>query len=127
MSIVTSIDVMKSQSKVTGERRVLISVVMPTYNRRAYIQESLDSVLAQDFSDYEVIVVDDGPHTAQRRCFIPVALSPLLPKIDSIGFDGCLAKLLTPIRQKYQITCCPGPHDIIGPHIGTVLLQPHRR
>ena len=60
MRIVTSIDGMESQSKVSGERPVLVSVVMPTYNRRAYIQESLDSVLSQDFSDYEVIVVDDG-------------------------------------------------------------------
>jgi len=58
--MVTSIDVMESQSTVTEERPFLVSVVMPTYNRRNYIRESLDSVLAQDFSDYEVIVVDDG-------------------------------------------------------------------
>jgi len=58
--MVTSIDVMEGQSKVSGERPVLVSVIMPTYNRRNYIRESLDSVLAQDFSDFEVIVVDDG-------------------------------------------------------------------
>ncbi len=51
---------MKNQSKVIGERPVLVSVIMPTYNRRNYIRESLDSVLAQDFSGFEVIVVDDG-------------------------------------------------------------------
>ena len=51
---------MGSQSIVNEERPVLVSVVMPTYNRRNYIRESLDSVLAQDFSDFEVIVVDDG-------------------------------------------------------------------
>ena len=60
MRIVTSIDVMESHSTVSEGRPVLVSVVMPTYNRRNYIRESLDSVLAQDFSDYEVIVVDDG-------------------------------------------------------------------
>ncbi len=60
MLFVTPIDVMESQSKLSKERPVLISVVMPTYNRRNYIRESLDSVLAQDFSDFEVIVVDDG-------------------------------------------------------------------
>jgi glycosyltransferase involved in cell wall biosynthesis len=51
---------MENQSKVSGERPVLVSVIIPTYNRRNYIRESLDSVLAQDFYDFEVIVVDDG-------------------------------------------------------------------
>jgi GT2 family glycosyltransferase len=38
----------------------LVSVIIPTYNRAAMIQEALDSVLAQSYSDFEVIVVDDG-------------------------------------------------------------------
>jgi glycosyltransferase involved in cell wall biosynthesis len=37
-----------------------ISVVIPLYNKRAYIGEALDSVGRQIFTDYEVIVVDDG-------------------------------------------------------------------
>ncbi|MBD2721800.1 glycosyltransferase family 2 protein [Hymenobacter armeniacus] len=36
------------------------SVVIPTYNRAAFIGATLDSVLAQDFSEFEVLVVDDG-------------------------------------------------------------------
>jgi glycosyltransferase involved in cell wall biosynthesis len=38
----------------------LVSVIIPTYNRGWIVQEAVDSVLAQDFSDYELIVVDDG-------------------------------------------------------------------
>lgn len=38
----------------------MISVVIPTYNSAAYIAQALDSVFAQSFRDYEVIVVDDG-------------------------------------------------------------------
>ncbi len=37
-----------------------VSVIIPTYNRRDYVQEAIDSVMAQTFTDYEVIVVDDG-------------------------------------------------------------------
>ncbi len=37
-----------------------ISVVIPTYNRAAYIKEAIDSALAQTHADVEVIVVDDN-------------------------------------------------------------------
>ena len=38
----------------------LISVVIPTYNRVHLIGEALESVFAQTFKDYEVILIDDG-------------------------------------------------------------------
>jgi glycosyltransferase involved in cell wall biosynthesis len=38
----------------------LISVIVPAYNTSRTIAETLDSVLAQTFEDYEVVVVDDG-------------------------------------------------------------------
>jgi teichuronic acid biosynthesis glycosyltransferase TuaG len=37
-----------------------VSVIIPMYNRTALLKETLDSVLAQTFTDYEIIVVDDG-------------------------------------------------------------------
>lgn len=37
-----------------------ISVVMPLYNRAASVGAAIDSVLAQEFPDFELIVVDDG-------------------------------------------------------------------
>ena len=38
----------------------LFSTVIPVFNRAQLIRATLDSVLAQDFGDQEVIVVDDG-------------------------------------------------------------------
>ena len=36
-----------------------ISIVIPLYNAEKYLVECLDSILAQTFQDFEVIVVDD--------------------------------------------------------------------
>lgn len=39
---------------------VPITVLMPAYNVEKYIREAIDSVLNQSFSDFELLIVDDG-------------------------------------------------------------------
>lgn len=39
---------------------VRFSVIVPLYNKECYITRALESIVAQTFSDYELIVVDDG-------------------------------------------------------------------
>ena len=41
-------------------KKPLVSVIIPTHNRGWIVKEAIDSVLKQDFHDYELIVVDDG-------------------------------------------------------------------
>ena len=43
-----------------------VSVIIPTYNRRDLLQRSLDSVLAQTYRDFEVVIVDDGSTDGTR-------------------------------------------------------------
>ncbi|MBN2454969.1 MAG: glycosyltransferase [Sedimentisphaerales bacterium] len=37
-----------------------VSICVPTYNRKDYLAETLASVYSQTYTDYEVVVVDDG-------------------------------------------------------------------
>jgi len=39
---------------------MLVSVIIPTFNRREYVCQAIDSVLTQTWTDYEIVVVDDG-------------------------------------------------------------------
>lgn len=39
---------------------MLLSIIVPVYNSEKYLRECLDSILRQDFGDYEIILIDDG-------------------------------------------------------------------
>lgn len=47
-------------TKNEKDRAVTVSVIMPAYNAVAYIEEAIRSVMAQTFTDWELIVIDDG-------------------------------------------------------------------
>lgn len=47
-------------SEKRAESRPEISIIVPVYKVERYLNECIDSILAQTFTDFELILVDDG-------------------------------------------------------------------
>ena len=45
---------------MTDTNTPAISILLPTYNGERYLAEQLDSILAQSFADFELLIIDDG-------------------------------------------------------------------
>ncbi len=50
---------------------VMVSVIIPTYNRAALVLEAVESVLPQRVAGLEIIVVDDGSDDDTRQQLLP--------------------------------------------------------
>jgi glycosyltransferase involved in cell wall biosynthesis len=55
----------------------LYSVIVPAYRRADFLERALRSVLAQTFSDYEIIVIDDGSDPPLRDRIQPEFLTEI--------------------------------------------------
>ncbi|MFD2294546.1 glycosyltransferase family 2 protein [Massilia sp. GCM10020059] len=47
---------------------------MPTYEQGHFIERALDSLLAQSFSDWEALIVDDGSGDCTAEAVAPRAM-----------------------------------------------------
>jgi glycosyltransferase involved in cell wall biosynthesis len=51
----------EARSKKQEKRQMpRVSIIIPTYNRKSFVLEAVESVLAQTYEDFELIAVDDG-------------------------------------------------------------------
>ena len=39
---------------------IYLSVIIPVYNAEKYLEDCVNSILNQQFSDYEILLIDDG-------------------------------------------------------------------
>ena len=54
---------------MTEQKRPEISIIVPVYKVEQYLNECIDSILAQTFTDFELILVDDGsPDNCPALC-----------------------------------------------------------
>jgi GT2 family glycosyltransferase len=70
-SSLTAIPVSLSEPYKHPEK-IVVSVIIPTYNRAALVLEAVASVLRQRIAGLEIIVVDDGSEDDTRQQLLPV-------------------------------------------------------
>jgi glycosyltransferase involved in cell wall biosynthesis len=84
-------------------RPPVVSIVVPAYNTAEYIGDTLSSVLGQTFTDYEIIVVNDGsPDTAA----LELAIAPYRSRIHYVvqenrGLSGARNTGIAAARAPY--------------------------
>ena len=70
-----------------------ISVIMPVYNAARYLNEAVESVLAQTFADFELIVVNDGSTDGSERILHRLAAKDGRIKLISRPNTGYVAAI----------------------------------
>ena len=51
---------LRHEGRASQRRPPLVSIVVPTYNSARYLASTVDSVIAQTFEDWELVLIDDG-------------------------------------------------------------------
>jgi abequosyltransferase len=97
-----------------------ISVCIPAYNRAALLPVLLDSVFAQDFSDFEVVIAEDK--SPEREAIAAVACDYVQrypgqvvyeENVENCGYDGNLRRLIELARGDYVLFM--GNDDLMAP------------
>lgn len=78
-----------------------VSIIIPTYNRAHLIGHSIDSILAQDFRDYEIIVVDDGSTDSTQQVLEKYYGAIRCIKQDNKGFGAARNRGLEEAKGEY--------------------------
>jgi glycosyltransferase involved in cell wall biosynthesis len=47
-------------SAISGNKLTTVSIIIPFFNREKFLAEAIESVLAQTYQDWELILIDDG-------------------------------------------------------------------
>lgn len=102
----------------------LISIIIPAYNIESYIKQTLDSVLCQDYTNIEIIVIDDGSKDKTLEVCETIALKDKRIKIihqDNQGVSTARNNGICNANGKY-ITFVDGD-DIVADNLISKMLQ----
>jgi glycosyltransferase involved in cell wall biosynthesis len=120
----------------------LVSVIMPVYNAQRYVAAAVESILNQSFSDFELLITDDGSRDRSLKILQSYAardariqlysqanqgltrtLNQMIHKArgqyiailehDDIALPNRLADEVAFLDQHPEVVCVSGAHDLI--------------
>lgn len=81
-----------------------VSVILPCYNAHRYLTRALDSVRAQTFRDFEIIVVDDGSTDPETVTYLNQLPSDIrLVRQENRGLAGARNRGFAEARASYVV------------------------
>ncbi|HBG27355.1 MAG: hypothetical protein A2Y10_18810 [Planctomycetes bacterium GWF2_41_51] len=78
-----------------------VSVCIPTYNREHLLKETLDSVFAQTYKDFEVVIVDDGSTDGTKQMLEKSGYNVRYHWQENMGDAAARNKLIELAQGKY--------------------------
>ena len=83
----------------------LVSILLQSYNHAKYITECINSIYKQTFTDYELIVFDDGSTDGSNEIILHLQTkySFIYHQHENMGLVNTIIKMLPLIRGKYFI------------------------
>ena len=95
--------------------RPLVSVVIANFNYGKYLHEAIDSVLAQTFQDFEIIIIDDGSTDLYTREILAALNKPKTQVIfqENQGLPRTRNNGIKIAQGKY--ICCLDSDDCLKP------------
>jgi glycosyltransferase involved in cell wall biosynthesis len=92
----------------------LVSVLVPSFNKRAYVAETLDSVLGQTLREHELIVVDDGSTDGSRDVLRTYEARATILYEPNRGASAARARALREAHGRYVMYL--DADDVLLPH-----------
>ena len=78
-----------------------VSICIPTYNRKDFLKETLDSVFAQTYKDFEVVIVDDGSTDGTEHMIKEEGYDVRYYWVDHMGQTASRNKLIELAHGEY--------------------------
>ena len=95
-----------------------ISVIVPVYRAEAFLEDCIESILSQTFSDFEIILVEDGsPDNSGRICDDYAAKYDCISVIHQENQGQAAARNHALIRAKGEWICFVDSDDLIHPRM----------
>ena len=93
-----------------------ISIIVPVYKAEPYIHRCIDSILAQTFTDFELILVDDGsPDNCGRICDEYAISDERITVIHQANQGQAVARNNAVVQAKGEWVCFVDSDDLIHP------------